>query len=271
MRRWYEPRADRPDLTRDKIRKRGFAGYMDMLWREFFELIKLNLLFLLSCAGIVTIPAALTAMHRITATMVRDENHFLWPDYWKAFRRDFWKSLAGGLVFFAVLALFGLSTVFYYHLMGMNRLFVLVAGLAACMALLSICASFYFFPMLALVELPFGALLKNSVSLVFANIRKSIPALLLFLLFALLGIGLLPYSSIFALFIMFSFLASITTYLCYPAIEERVMLTPEERREGQLYAELEAEQPSAQLRSAQLSEQDFEKEEHEEEENRCEQ
>ena len=45
MRRWYEPRKDRPDLERSAIRKRGFVGYMDMLWREFFELLKLNLLF----------------------------------------------------------------------------------------------------------------------------------------------------------------------------------------------------------------------------------
>ena len=80
MRRWYEPRRDRPDLERSAIRKRGFVGYMDMLWREFFELLKLNLLFVLSCVPIITIPAALTAMHRITSVMVRDENHFLWPE-----------------------------------------------------------------------------------------------------------------------------------------------------------------------------------------------
>lgn len=37
MRRWYEPRKDRPDLERSAIRKRGFVGYMDMLWREFLS------------------------------------------------------------------------------------------------------------------------------------------------------------------------------------------------------------------------------------------
>lgn len=146
MRRWYEPRRDRPDLERSAIRKRGFVGYMDMLWREFFELLKLNLLFVLSCVPIITIPAALTAMHRITSVMVRDENHFLWPDYWKAFRRDFWKSLGGGAAIAAVMALFVLSTVFYYNLMQVNKVFVLLAGFAACVVLLTLCVSFYFFP-----------------------------------------------------------------------------------------------------------------------------
>ena len=159
MRRWYEPRRDRPDLERSAIGKHGFVGYMDMLWREFFELLKLNLLFVLSCVPIITIPAALTAMHRITSVMVRDENHFLWPDYWKAFRRDFWKSLGGGAAIAAVMALFVLSTVFYYNLMQVNKVFVLLAGFAACVVLLTLCVSFYFFPMLAMVDLPLGALL----------------------------------------------------------------------------------------------------------------
>ena len=174
MRRWYESRRDRPDLERSAIRKRGFVGYMDMLWREFFELLKLNLLFVLSCVPIITIPAALTAMHRITSVMVRDENHFLWPDYWKAFRRDFWKSLGGGAAIAAVMALFVLSTVFYYNLMQVNKVFVLLAGFAACVVLLTLCVSFYFFPMLAMVDLPLGALLKNSMALVFGNIGKTL-------------------------------------------------------------------------------------------------
>ena len=248
MRRWYESRRDRPDLERSAIRKRGFVGYMDMLWREFFELLKLNLLFVLSCVPIITIPAALTAMHRITSVMVRDENHFLWPDYWKAFRRDFWKSLGGGAAIAAVMALFVLSTVFYYNLMQVNKVFVLLAGFAACVVLLTLCVSFYFFPMLAMVDLPLGALLKNSMALVFGNIGKTLLALLLF-----------------AALIMFSFVASITTYLTYPAIEARVMRREEGHAAGELYQTLpQQEQPEVQLRSAGLDELRFEDDETEE-------
>lgn len=265
MRRWYEPRKDRPDLERSAIRKRGFVGYMDMLWREFFELLKLNLLFVLSCVPIITIPAALTAMHRITSVMVRDENHFLWPDYWKAFRRDFWKSLGGGAAIAAVMALFVLSTVFYYNLMQVNKVFVLLAGFAACVVLLTLCVSFYFFPMLAMVDLPLGALLKNSMALVFGNIGKTLLALLLFVLLIGLGVWLLPYSFIFAALIMFSFVASITTYLTYPAIEVRVMRREEGHAAGELYQTLpQQEQPEVQLRSAGLDELRFEDDETEE-------
>ena len=262
MRRWYEPRRDRPDLERSAVKKRGFAGYMDMLWREFFELLKLNLLFLLSCVPIFTIPAAFTAMHRITAVMVRDENHFLWPDYWRAFRRDFWKSLGGGAILAALLALFVLSTVFYYNLMQLSRGFVLLAGFAACVVLLTLCVSFYFFPMLAMVDLPLGALLRNSLALVFSNIGRSLLALVLFLLLVGLGVGLLPYSFIFAALIMFSFVASITTYLTYPAIEARVMRREEGHTAGALYETLpQSAPPESQLHSAGLDELRFDDEE----------
>lgn len=231
MKRWYEPRKDRPDLERSAIRKRGFVGYMDMLWREFFELLKLNLLFVLSCVPIITIPAALTAMHRITSVM----------------------------------ALFVLSTVFYYNLMQVNKVFVLLAGFAACVVLLTLCVSFYFFPMLAMVDLPLGALLKNSMALVFGNIGKTLLALLLFVLLIGLGVGLLPYSFIFAALIMFSFVASITTYLTYPAIEARVMRREEGHAAGELYQTLpQQEQPEVQLRSAGLDELRFEDDETEE-------
>ena len=66
--------------------------------------------------------------------------------------------------------------------MQVNKVFVLLAGFAACVVLLTLCVSFYFFPMLAMVDLPLGALLKNSMALVFGNIGKTLLALLLFVL-----------------------------------------------------------------------------------------
>ena len=142
---------------------------------------------------------------------------------------------------------------------------LLLAGFAACVVLLTLCVSFYFFPMLAMVDLPLGALLKNSMALVFGNIGKTLLALLLFVLLIGLGVGLLPYSFIFAALIMFSFVASITTYLTYPAIEARVMRREEGHAAGELYQTLpQQEQPEVQLRSAGLDELRFEDDETEE-------
>lgn len=149
---------------------------METLWREFFEMLKLNLLFLVTCIPIVTIPASITAMSRITVTMVQDKNHFLWPDYWKAFKRDFLKSLLGGLILAAMVAAFSISTWFYYRLMRENTFFVILAGGSACLLLSALMMSLYFYPMLAVVDLPTLQLIKNSCILTFVNIKRSLPA-----------------------------------------------------------------------------------------------
>ena len=100
------------------------------------------------------------------------------------------------------------------------------------------------------------------MALVFGNIGKTLLALLLFALLIGLGVGLLPYSFIFAALIMFSFVASITTYLTYPAIEARVMRREEGHAAGELYQTLP--QQEVQLRSAGLDELRFEDDETEE-------
>ena len=77
-----------------------------------------------------------------------------------------------------------------------------------------------------------------------------------------LGVGLLPYSFIFAALLLFSLVASITTWLTYPAIETRVMRRAQGHAAGALYQELpQPEQPEAQLRSAGLDDLRFDDEE----------
>lgn len=146
MRPWYEPRKNRPDIPKDMPQKKGFVRYMETLWREFFEMLKLNLLFLVTCIPIVTIPASITAMSRITVTMVQDKNHFLWPDYWKAFKRDFLKSLLGGLI----LGGHG-GGLFHLHLVLLQAdageyLLRDLGRRSACLLLSALMMSLYFYP-----------------------------------------------------------------------------------------------------------------------------
>ena len=228
MKPWYEPRKNRPDVPKDAPRKSGLVRFFETLWREFFELLKLNLLVLVTSLPIVTLPAALTARSRITVTMARDKNHFLWADYWKAFKRDFGKSLLGGLILLVLLVSFAVSTWFYYMLMGTSRFFVVLAAMSGCLLLATVMTGLVFFPMLAMVELPFSQLLKNSVILAFVKIKRTFPALLLWLALVGGGIGLLPYSAPYVVLLMLSLSSLVSSFLLYPAIEERV-LEPEER------------------------------------------
>ena len=223
MRRWYEPKKDRPDIAKDAPRKKGIVLFLDTLWREFFSLIKLNLLFIAFCLPVITIPAAMTAMSKVTAMMVQDENCFLWHEFWGAFKRDFGRSLLGGIAILAATAIFILSTWFYYMLSQMHWMFIILAAASACMLLGAYLTSMYFFPMLATVELPTGKLLKNSFILGFTAVKRSLPGGFFCLLLSFCGYGLLPFSAPFVFLIQFALVSLIGCFWVIPPIEEKIL------------------------------------------------
>ena len=224
MRRWYEPKKDTPGIDKNAPKKKGFALFLETFWREFFPLLKLNLLFLLSCIPIVTIPAAITAANRITVTMVRDRNYFMWTDYWAAFKRDFWHSLLGGLLLAVALGLFGLSTWFYFMLsQSFQKFFLILAGCSACLLLTAYFTFLYFFPMLAMVDLPTMTLLKNSIIMSYSCFKRTLPAALITLALSAVCVGLFPYSLVYAVCIAFSLNSLISNFFIVKPIEEVIL------------------------------------------------
>lgn len=224
MRRWYEPRKDTPGIDKNAPKKKGFALFLETLWREFFPLIKLNLLFLLSCVPIVTIPAAITAANRITVTMVRDRNYFMWTDYWTAFKRDFGRSALAGILLAVALGLFGLSTWFYFTLsQSVHKLFLILAGCSVCLLLTAYFTALYFFPMLAMVELPTVTLLKNSIIMAYTCFKRTLPAALITLALGAVSLGLLPYSLVYLVFISLSLNSLISNFFIVKPIEEIIL------------------------------------------------
>ena len=183
---------------------------------------------------VLTMPAALTALSRITVTMVRDENYYLWPDFWKAWARNYGKSLLGGLVFFAGTGMLALAAYVYSRIFAANTfLLVIIFAFTACLALILLTAGFYYWPMLSYIELPFKALMKNSLILVLGSWKRSLRAYLC-ILAVLLVIGFWPSTAYDVLLILFLMIGISLFSLCmsfavYPAIEEHVIRKAEEK------------------------------------------
>lgn len=254
---WFVPKKDYP---RQQGRELEFVRFLRTLFREFWELMKLNLLFLLTCLGIVTIPAAITARHYITITMYRDKNHFLWKDFWKAFKTDFWRSLLGGVIWGALLAAFGLAIYFYYQLSTQGEsgmLFIAPLVLAVFMFLVTFISATYFFQMMPTVELKLWPLFKNSFMLFFLSLPRNLLALLVSAIFGIVGIGLLPYSAVVLVFIHFSLFSLSMNFITYGAIEKFVIRSDDEEEEEpsmDTYEKLASEENDAEeLKSAELS------------------
>ena len=79
-----------PGIDPDAPEKTGLARFVEILQLECVTLVKLNLLFVISCVPVVTIPPALFAMNHVVRKMVLDEPVNCFYDYRTAFRKG-WK------------------------------------------------------------------------------------------------------------------------------------------------------------------------------------
>ncbi|MBT9369685.1 DUF624 domain-containing protein [Rhizobium sp. CSW-27] len=90
-------------IPKDAPKKTGLALIADILAREWWELVKLNLLFLLASLPLVTLPAALFAIAHVCRLIVEDRNVYLLRDFREAMRAhalraSLWAIITAGAV-----------------------------------------------------------------------------------------------------------------------------------------------------------------------------
>ena len=76
-----------PGIEKDAPEKTGVSRFVEILQLECVTLFQLNLLFLLTCLPVVTIPLALYAMNQVVRRMVLDQPVLLLHHYTTALRR----------------------------------------------------------------------------------------------------------------------------------------------------------------------------------------
>lgn len=68
-------------IAKDAPQPTGLALFFDILKREWWEMVKLNLLFIIASLPLITIPAATVAMARVSRSIAADENVYLLRDF----------------------------------------------------------------------------------------------------------------------------------------------------------------------------------------------
>jgi len=215
---WYTREA-KVEIKKDTPPKQGAALFFDVLRREFWELCKLNLILILFCVPVVTIPAALTAMSRVMMFMLMDRPISTFGDFFDAFKKEWKRSTIMGLAYFPLLAL----TVFgqYFYLAAMGSFLPYVFAMLSCAMVLI--AGFYIFPMLSVLDLGIAGILRNAILLTFLRMPQNILALVVAVLLALLVLMLLPLSILVAFLILFSLIGLVTTFCAYTGLKKHVI------------------------------------------------
>lgn len=137
-----EPEPDGPEKT-------GVRRFLEILQQESAALLKLNLLFLLACIPVVTIPPALFALNQTARAMAAGRPARCRPGFFSSFRR-YWKTACGAF-FLTVLpqAAAGVGMSFYLGFAAANPIFYLPFMLCSTIFLVSLLASAYLYGLLA--------------------------------------------------------------------------------------------------------------------------
>lgn len=184
------------DVT-DAVPNRGFKRYLFILSNHFFRLMSLNLLFLLFCLPIFTIPASLCALTKVLMILYHTGTCSPYQDFWSEFKQKF----LGRLLAVFLLFFFPLSASYWFFILGYSSFGVGVGILLFPVCYLTLS---YFIALSVSSKSTTTENVIKAFFLVFRNWRESLKLLLVPILLYILSIYYLSYTVILVIFILFS-------------------------------------------------------------------
>ncbi|MEA5012586.1 MAG: YesL family protein [Angelakisella sp.] len=212
-----------PGIPKDAPKKKGVALFIDILGREFWSLLQLNLIYLLCCLPIITIGPATAALSRTTVTMVRDENVYPIRDFKEAFQKNWKQGILFGILSTIVVGLQLWSLLLILAVGTQDSSMSWVLGPILVSSFFCVGIGMYIFPMIAYVQLPSKSILRNAVFLAFLGKGRTLAAMLLVGGLNMALILLWPMSMIFAVVIHFSLTSLLTSMFAWPVIQKYVV------------------------------------------------
>jgi len=217
-------------IDKDAPPKRGAALFVDIVRREWWELMKLNLLIVLFCLPVVTIPATLMGATRITAAMVRDENHYLWRDFWDTFRREFVRAGVLGWLLIGAVGV-GVAAVVAYARAALETPLMVAPAIVSFLGVsLLILAGSHAATMAVTTGLSTTRILKNAILLAVVWFLPGLAAIVLCASIWLLHIVAYPVSVFIPATFGFSLCALLMTFQSHRALVRHV-IRPHDRGE----------------------------------------
>ena len=119
-----------PGIDPNAPEKTGFARFFEIVQLEAGTIFKLNLLFLISCVPVVTIPLAIFAMNQVVRKMMLDLPVLCFYDYRTSFVK-YWKQ-AYAAFFLAVIPLVMAGFGVYFYLQRAAENFLMFAPFMLC-------------------------------------------------------------------------------------------------------------------------------------------
>lgn len=162
----------------------SFKDFISTFWRNLIHLVKANLVFLLFCLPVVTIPAAITGLYSICVDAVQGKTEGIFRSYLKVIKKCFFTSIALAAVFVAVFLMAVTGIRFYLSFMAESLLALIPEGIALAVGIVAGAMVPYGFIMLAKTELKLKDILKNAFLLTFLEPKGTALSFLISFFFA---------------------------------------------------------------------------------------
>lgn len=149
---------------------------------KIFDLVVLNLIFILGCVPVVTIGASISSLYYVSLKLVRGEDPYIWQNYWKAFRQNFKQSTIVWLLTLLIFAVLGMD---FYIINSKDT--VLFAAVRVCLWMVCIFLAgmfLYVFPIISHFVCTLAQAVKNAALMTVGHLPFTV------LLLALHGIVL---------------------------------------------------------------------------------
>ena len=171
------------------------------------DMCLLNILTIIFCLPVFTAGASITAMHYVLLKMVRNEEGYVWKDFWKSFKENLWQGMAIGSVLLIFVAFFLVDC---YIFKGMvETVSVPMLAIAGAFALFLYMIYLYAFPLLAHFHNTVLGTIKNAF---FVGVMAFPQTILMMIVTALPVVLVYQYAQILPLIVMFGFTAP--AYFC---------------------------------------------------------
>lgn len=143
--------------------KNKLASSLGLFLRRMFDLMVLNVLWLLCCLPVFTFGPASSALARVMITLVRGGSEAVAKNFFLAFRRDFGRAVVLGLIGLLGLAIAVSDILFALSLSGGMKILFLIVAVLVCSLVFSYLA--YIFALHAFFENSIAGQIRNALSL----------------------------------------------------------------------------------------------------------
>lgn len=212
-----------PGVEKDEPQKEGLSLFFELFITRFWDMLKLNVLFILYSIPIVTIGPAFGAITSVTIAMIQRKHVYIFSDFHKAFKSNWKQSLICGLINLIALFLLYSSIFFYFNLTQNNPLIYVVLFFTIVITTLFCFAILYMYPLITTVSLSIKDIYKNSILLGIICLKNTLLAAFACSIVLAINILFFPLSLLLCFFLTFSFLSFIVSFAAWSGIKKYVI------------------------------------------------